>query len=1154
MDEEEILKALTNGDTKLESLDDLSQVGKHFLYACVHLLEKPKGELHQNKNTFNTFKILEKKNIIVNRSEVLDFLGNFVDTGGCLINNKKKRVLSAITNHIESNLNVQNKKPKLEEEDWLRAYKSQCKSGVHKLVEMAQMIGMNFETFKSKISRLKKSKVIEIPYSGSLNCEFCLKIQLKEAEKEGSDPFVTPKRNVQKNEKPRVEEEEWLRAYKSQCRLGEHNHIEMAKVIGMNVDTFRGKISRLKKIKAIEIAYNGQLNCEFCQKIQSENEGSDSYITPKRNFNLITEEMMTKVATKCSKHSHMYMAEFFGVSKNTLTSRINRSNLVFSNKEDDPLICVFCKENPSIDSPSIDSPTIDSPSISKIITEEMINIIKTKCADNHDSSEVAMYLGVNPRTLRYHMNKLEKSGFIYSNIYNDSRICLFCLDTPLPEMSDRVLNRLMDPIIESVKKLSGTERKTEEYILCQVAKRMCNQSGNRRLAQIFERLGEDPESHFTKIKYTVPVKQTSHLKVKLMLSVTEYNDLRELLSEFVTFPCYDTIVKAQKPMYPTEEEPKDFIMDGKAVGKFWPPLELLQNSIVDILEVFHGENPGRVPNEMTLTGGFGGDGASGFTNRMGKDKDLNTGSRYFLGAKIDTLIVKPEKVGDDVIEYFRETSQSHVTFKPILIAQFKENNETLGITWEWIQKIYKNELESFTVRFDKRDIKINFPSPKIIGDGKLFLQLLNLPQAYCYLCTITRDMGQDTDQICQHNDRDLESMHDLMEKCMKLWEKAKRNKKTKKKFLNYFTADERQFMVGYAKVIRGGFDFRNLPTMHFKIHLFDFAKKINYQMGSRQYTTSKESVAEIEKKQGKLKRKSVLKVKKQPCQNPICDQKPKGFVKLKQHVIGKKQLKRCIEYYGKNNLLPDLISDAKNETTFKRRIKKKSEHQKHLERAKKDFTKNVYDLLNIRVNMVKLAGHGANVENGNTTMEFLKTKNRPTVLSLYHTKSDKEKADLDLFFDQARVIIGVTNKIGKINCQAFSEYVKKAYLHWINSFKQFAHIKSSLHWTLGHVCKLIASNRGYTLAGVSENSVEKWIKPYRKVTDTNARSTSMQDNNTDCLRVMYLQTRQDIRKFDKVMKSVELDDDVSKQIDSFFIKNEDGKVWSFKPPKKQGPQ
>ena len=330
MDEEAILKALTNGDTKLESLDDLSRVGKNFLYACVHLLEKPKGELHQHKNTFNTFKILEKKNISVNRNEVLS---NFVDTGGSLINNKKKRVLSAITNHIESNLNVQNKKIKLEEEDWLRAYKSQCKSGVHKLVEMAQMIGMNFETFKSKISRLKKSKVIEIPYSGSLNCEFCLKIQLKEAEKEGSDPFVTPKRNasIKKNKKPRVEEEEWLTAYKSQCKLGEHNNIEMAKLIGMNVDTFRGKIARERKRNGvIEIAYNGPLNCQFCLKIQSlEPEDRESIPTPKRKNGLITEEIMAKVATSCSKHTRLDMANLYGIKRNTLNQKINRYNLLF---------------------------------------------------------------------------------------------------------------------------------------------------------------------------------------------------------------------------------------------------------------------------------------------------------------------------------------------------------------------------------------------------------------------------------------------------------------------------------------------------------------------------------------------------------------------------------------------------------------------------------------------------------------------------------------------------------------------------------------------------------------------------------------------------------------------------------------------------------
>ena len=46
----------------------------------------------------------------------------------------------------------------------------------------------------------------------------------------------------------------------------------------------------------------------------------------------------------------------------------------------------------------------------------------------------------------------------------------------------------------------------------------------------------------------------------------------------------------------------------------------------------------------------------------------------------------------------------------------------------------------------------------------------------------------------------------------------------------------------------------------------------------------------------------------------------------------------------------------------------------------------------------------------------------------------------------------------------------------IYNFKKFVHIKSSLHWTLGHVAQLIALNEGYTLAGVSENSFENWIK------------------------------------------------------------------------------
>ena len=147
--------------------------------------------------------------------------------------------------------------------------------------------------------------------------------------------------------------------------------------------------------------------------------------------------------------------------------------------------------------------------------------------------------------------------------------------------------------------------------------------------------------------------------------------------------------------------------------------------------------------------------------------------------------------------------------------------------------------------------------------------------------------------------------------------------------------------------------------------------------------------------------------------------------------------------------------------------------------------------------------------------------------------------------DQANVIIGVTNRIGKIKVQAFQKYVKDAYVHWLYNFKKFVHIKSSLHWTLGHVAELIAKNGGYTLAGVSENSFENWIKAYRDTTENHARQTSMQDNNCDSLRAMWLHSRQDIRQFDKHPEKSQKDNRLTPIIYDFFIINEDGKKWSF---------
>ena len=43
-------------------------------------------------------------------------------------------------------------------------------------------------------------------------------------------------------------------------------------------------------------------------------------------------------------------------------------------------------------------------------------------------------------------------------------------------------------------------------------------------------------------------------------------------------------------------------------------------------------------------------------------------------------------------------------------------------------------------------------------------------------------------------------------------------------------------------------------------------------------------------------------------------------------------------------------------------------------------------------------------------------------------------------------------------------------------------LKNSLHWMLGHVADLIGMNNGYSLAEVSENSLEASIKRYRYIT------------------------------------------------------------------------
>ena len=304
-------------------------------------------------------------------------------------------------------------------------------------------------------------------------------------------------------------------------------------------------------------------------------------------------------------------------------------------------------------------------------------------------------------------------------------------------------------------------------------------------------------------------------------------------------------------------------------------------------------------------------------------------------------------------------------------------------------------------------------------------------------------------------------------------------------------------------------------------------------------------MAEIQALRGKEKVEK-YKIQKQQCRNPKCRQFCKGYIFLKTHVMKKSQPKKCKLFYTRANNLDELLKAAETELKFMRKIAKQTLLQKHLDTAKKEFTDNVKKELGIRVNQVKVAGHGASVENGPTTMKYLDLENRTKVLDLYYCINDEEKDDLKKLLDQASVIIGVTNRIGKIHVPEFQKYVKNAYKHWIHAFNKFVHIKSSLHWTLGHVAELIARNGGYTLAEYSENSFENWIKKYRDTTDNHARQTSMEDNNIDSLRAMWLHSRQDIRQFDKHSKKNRDDDDeITKTIYAFFEINEEGKRWTF---------
>ena len=195
------------------------------------------------------------------------------------------------------------------------------------------------------------------------------------------------------------------------------------------------------------------------------------------------------------------------------------------------------------------------------------------------------------------------------------------------------------------------------------------------------------------------------------------------------------------------------------------------------------------------------------------------------------------------------------------------------------------------------------PVFSLIGDGKCFLQLLNLPCAYCYLCYIECDEAQSTNILENPGfkiDRNIKGMWKEVKDLKREWLDAD----TSKKFTAFFSAKKRKYMFGYPTIKANGFSTLNVPTLHFKGHVFDFIKKLAYQMNSRLHTKSRRSVAEILKLRGNKDVMKKYKVTKQSCRNPDCRKLCKGFVNLLTHVLKKSQ--ECLHFYTQADILKEL--------------------------------------------------------------------------------------------------------------------------------------------------------------------------------------------------------------------------------------------------------
>ena len=151
-----------------------------------------------------------------------------------------------------------------------------------------------------------------------------------------------------------------------------------------------------------------------------------------------------------------------------------------------------------------------------------------------------------------------------------------------------------------------------------------------------------------------------------------------------------------------------------------------------------------------------------------------------------------------------------------------------------------------------------------------------------------------------------------------------------------------------------------------------------------------------------INQEKALESEKKPAKKPVvqdwervkclkCAKTYASYATLYTHVTKKEE---CKTHYQIKRKIEKLEQDLKLEKKEKKESAKnqqKSDHQEIRQARVCAFTEKMKKEFKIAVNQVKAAGHGASVENFNTTRKVLDYKNRDKLIALYVFESEDEK-------------------------------------------------------------------------------------------------------------------------------------------------------------------